>query len=835
MKRLLFPLLAFLLLQTAKAQITNETTGTTQGLWQTAINGRGETFVVGNNGTIIRKRTACTNWETIPVPVTNGLRAITFIQDSIGIAVGVSGTIFRSVNWGANWSLISAPSSAGLLGVVNLNDSVLLATGGGSSGNVVIRSNDLGLTWNIQTSLLNGSGFDFAQVNDSTVFVVGVSGTVQRSTDYGFSWNPVGAFTGTLMSVAFGNEQIGVIAGQGGAIQRTADGGQTWAAVTTPTTATLNRVVAFSPSHFIAVGLSGTVIESQDGGLTWNTYTTSITTALRVLGKNSGGFYAGGNSGVLFSFTPNPGYTTVFSENFCSFLDSTSVPTGWSNTGFSNPSHLWRFDNPAPAPAGIENILEAPFAMFNANFYNNSGADSATLTTPVFSTIGHSQISLRWHEIFTPQAAGTTQATIEAFNGTTCQVVYRSNGARNNSSFTTSQTGVGGAMQVKRSIDISSVANSSQVQLRFTFSGTGAQKNSWAIDNLEVVSAPTDLAIDSLFATNNACSLPLTDHPQVVVKNNGAFAVYPIQLAYSINNGPAQFAFFNNSLAAGQTTTLNLSSNALNITAPGNLRVWLAQNFDATATNDTNTLIYNNSGGVTIGFNADTVFLCPNSSVTLRGPQTMGATYQWSGAGTGTNDSLVATIAGWYLLAITQNGCVSSDSIFVELVPAAANLLAGLPDTLFTNQPLVLMAPANGTGRYQIFENGVMVRDTTITGNFSPQLGPGNYRIVYSTTQNGCTTTYETTIWIVSGINVIDIVPMGWAVYPNPFSTHVTIELPAEDCQILVRNVLGQTAYNTENQKVTHQIATEQWPAGIYIVTVYHNGQVRGVQKIIKQ
>ena len=834
MRRLLFPLLTFLLLQTTHAQIISETTGTTQGLWQTGTNGRGETFVVGNNGTILRKSTACSNWETIPVPVTNGLRAVTFIQDSIGIAVGVSGTIFRSTNWGANWSLISAPSSAGLLGVININDSVLLATGGGSSGNVVIRSSDLGLTWNIQTSLLNGSGFDFAQVNDSTIFVVGVSGTVQRSNDFGLSWNPVGALSGTLMSVAFANENIGVIAGQGGAIHRTTDGGTTWTQITTPITSTLNRAVAFSATHLIAVGLSGVVIESQDAGLTWSTYTTGITTALRVLGKNNGGFFAAGNSGVLFRFTPNPGYTTLFAENFCSFTDSVAVPTGWSNVAHNTTGHVWRFDNPAPAPQANNQVLEAPFATFNANFYNSATADSATLTTPIFSTIGHNQVSVRWDEVFIPQAAGSTQTTIDAFNGTSWQRVYASNGGRNQAGYQTIQTISNGAVQAKRSIDISSLGNSSQVQLRFTFSGSGSGRNSWAIDNIEVISSPTDVAVDSIFASNNSCSLPVTDQPQVAVKNNSLFDVAPIQLAYSINNGTPAYAFFPQGLRAGQTAVVNLASNGVTIAAPGQLRVWWTGNFDGTSSNDTLNYTYNNTGGPVIGFNADTIPLCDSATVTLRSPILSGASYQWSGAGTGILDSLVVSTPGWYYLELTQNGCTSRDSLFVEGVPIATNQLAGLADTLFTNQALVLLAPADGPGRYQIFDNGTLVFDTVIANNITPVLAPGTYRIVFMVERQGCVSTFEKNLWIVSGIGVENLEAANFTVYPNPFSDNIFVALPEGSHQIMVRNTMGQTLFIKRTSEPLVPIQTTHWAHGVYFVEVQSATHKVQVQKIIK-
>jgi photosystem II stability/assembly factor-like uncharacterized protein len=810
-------------------QITIEPTPSTQGLWGSALNGRGESFVVGNNGTILRKRGACNSWEQLNVPVTNGLRSITFIKDSIGIAVGVSGTVFRSTNWGDSWALTSSSTTAGLLAVTQLNDSILLATGGGSVGNLVIRSLDLGLTWTVATSALSSSGFGLAVVNDSTVMLSGVQGMVMRSTDHGASWSSVmGAFAGTLTDITFGDSNVGIIVGQGGAVYRTEDGGLTWVLTPSSTGIFLNGVYAVSASRFIAVGNTGTVIETSDSGKTWSLFATGNTTTLRIVNQNSNGFFAGGNSGVIFSFTPSLGYQVLFREDFCAFQDSTSVPLGWTNISLGTSGAAWRFDNPRSATNGLNTILEPPFAIYDAGLYNQSAADTAALITETFSTIGHPQISLRWHESFVPSQQGQTRVYIQYWTGTGWQTAYSYDGARDGAGRATTQTGVGGVISQKRSVDLPGAGNLSNTQVRFVFSATGANRQWWAIDNLEVISATRDMEAETLVYNDSACSLPVQDSPMVLIKNNSLFGIYPIELAWRADGGPISYTTHQVDVGAGQAVTLPVSNAPILVGGSGLLEVWMVNTFEPNASNDSTSAIYG-TGSLAIGFNGDTLQLCQGDTVALAAA-IQGASFQWSGAATGASDTVFAIAGGWYVLTATLNGCTATDSIFVHEILLPMNPLPGaLPDTVLQLAVETIPAPGGGlSGRYRILFNNsganLLLLDTVSNSSFTFQFDSvGVYEVILDIVNQGCMVSYAQEVVVeLPNVGLADLGNSAMRWYPNPVREVLYFETTIPDCTVRILTITGQLLLEKQLGSGKGQIQTVNWPSGSYLIQVSH-------------
>jgi photosystem II stability/assembly factor-like uncharacterized protein len=828
MKRSIFAALALILswCNPLFGQITIEPTPTTQGLWGSAVNGRGESFVAGNNGTIFRKRGACALWEAVPVPVTNGLRSITFLQDSIGIAVGVSGTVFRSDNWGDSWSLIMSGTTAGLLGVTQLNDSILLATGGGSAGNVVIRSIDLGLTWTLATSTLSASGFGITTVNDSTVMLSGVGGMVMRSTDYGSSWSSVaGPFAGTLSDITFGSPQIGIIVGQGGVVYRTEDGGLNWSLVASSTSAFLNGAKAISPSKFIAVGNTGTVIESSDSGRTWSVLSTGNTTTLRAVNQNSNGFFAAGNSGLIFLFAPTLGYSVIFREDFCSFQDSTQVPVGWTNTSPNASGALWRFDNPRQSLNNLNNFLEPPFAIYDAGFHNLTSADSAILTTATFATTGHTQLTLRWHESFAPNAGGNTRIYIQYHDGTTWQTAYVYEGAREGSNRIQTTIGPGNVFHAKRAIDLSSAGNLATTQIRMIYTATGANRQWWAIDNLELVTAPRDLAINNMVFNDSACALPIVDQPEVVIQNNSLFSIFPIELAWQVDGGTPAFTTHLTGIGAGQQLQVPVSAAPINVSGNGQLKVWLVNTFESNRLNDTLLVTYG-QGNLAIGFNGDTLQLCQGDSLRV-GAALPGATYQWVGAGTGTSDSVWVTAGGWLILTASQNGCNATDSLFINQISLPTNpLLAVLPDTVLQGAFETLPAAGLGLqGRYQISRDGILLLDSITTASIGYTFDSvGIYVIRLEISDQGCVVVYEHTVVVIaSNISIPEWSPAQVSWFPNPARESITVHTPKAGFTIRIVDLAGRVLLEAQSDQQQTQLWLNKLPNGSYLIQLLHS------------
>lgn len=71
--------------------------------------------------------------------------------------------------------------------------------------------------------------------------------------------------------------------------------------------------------------------------------------------------------------------------------------------------------------------------------------------------------------------------------------------------------------------------------------------------------------------------------------------------------------------------------------------------------------------------------------------------------------------------------------------------------------------------------------------------------------------------------------------YPNPATTLLHLELgTAAQATVSVYDALGKLMYQAELQEAQHQIAVQNWPAGMYILRVQHDKQVH-IKRFIKK
>src|SRR5215813_4098595 len=105
-------------------------------------------------------------------------------------------------------------------------DSTAVVAVGGSG--TILRTDDGGITWTLQSSGTNNSLWAVSFVDANTGTAVGARGTILRTDDGGITWTP--QFSGTtenLTSVSFVDANTGIAVGVR-VILRTDDGGATW-------------------------------------------------------------------------------------------------------------------------------------------------------------------------------------------------------------------------------------------------------------------------------------------------------------------------------------------------------------------------------------------------------------------------------------------------------------------------------------------------------------------------------------------------------------------------------------------------------------------------------
>jgi photosystem II stability/assembly factor-like uncharacterized protein len=106
-------------------------------------------------------------------------------------------------------------------------------------------------------------------LDSGTGFVVGETGTIVKTTDFGSTWTPLASgTTTTLHGVYLFNPDEGVAVGDAGLILRTTDGGAGWQSVPSGVKDSL-RSVFFSTANGIVGGDSQTILYSTDSGASW--------------------------------------------------------------------------------------------------------------------------------------------------------------------------------------------------------------------------------------------------------------------------------------------------------------------------------------------------------------------------------------------------------------------------------------------------------------------------------------------------------------------------------------------------------------------------------------
>ncbi len=147
-------------------------------------------------------------------------------------------------------------------------------------------------------------GVSFASANSGTV--VGLTGTILRTTNGGLNWLPQTA-PGTathLFDVFFINDNTGWIVGDVGKIIKTTNGGSVWSLQTSGTPYELQSVYFMDANTGYAAGWYGTILKTVNGGTTWTTLNAGTQRNLNAISfVNSNLGYAVGLVGKLLKTT----------------------------------------------------------------------------------------------------------------------------------------------------------------------------------------------------------------------------------------------------------------------------------------------------------------------------------------------------------------------------------------------------------------------------------------------------------------------------------------------------------------------------------------------------
>jgi photosystem II stability/assembly factor-like uncharacterized protein len=219
-------------------------------------------FACGESGVIYRTKNAGGNWDfASPKGIYAGynLTAIYFIDSATGFAAGTRGRIERTRDGGQTWTSFS-PHYFDISSLSIPTKTTMYMT----TGKVLYKSSDAGLTWNQTTSAFPGNFSQNAVLENSHFFTadtgfVTCSDNAQafKTYDGGQSWKQVklinqgGTGYSNVTSLQLLNNKTGYIASTSafgaGAIFKTVDAGDSWQAIWTSS----NGINSFRQIFFI--------------------------------------------------------------------------------------------------------------------------------------------------------------------------------------------------------------------------------------------------------------------------------------------------------------------------------------------------------------------------------------------------------------------------------------------------------------------------------------------------------------------------------------------------------------------------------------------------------
>lgn len=217
--------------------------------------------------------------------------------------VGSYGKVVRTEDGGITWDIQETPVQAHLQKLAAWDRDTLLAIGDKST---VLVTDDAGQKWRqIEVPQYPyGDQLLSADIDSENgrAWVVGSMGTVLVSDDRGDSWqmaHPEEDVSWNDVTIA-PDSSVWVV-GEFGAVKRSVDNGATWELVAMPTEASLNSIDFSDETHGVIVGLTGTILMTADGGLNWEMIDSGTETHLYDLLWDGDRYFAVGDAGMLLS------------------------------------------------------------------------------------------------------------------------------------------------------------------------------------------------------------------------------------------------------------------------------------------------------------------------------------------------------------------------------------------------------------------------------------------------------------------------------------------------------------------------------------------------------
>jgi len=195
---------------------------------------------------------------------------VAVVADHAIWVVGADGKVIRSDNKGQSWSVQSTPVAIHLQDIAAWDDRVAVSVG---NDGVVLRTEDAGKSWHqiqVPVSDVVNKLIDVKTYPNGEAWAVGAFGMILRTQDYGLTWEQMREeedfILNEIVRVAPG---VVVAVGEFGTVLRTGDNGSSWQVVEAVAETSLMSVDFRDEFNGVAVGLEGVILATADAGQSW--------------------------------------------------------------------------------------------------------------------------------------------------------------------------------------------------------------------------------------------------------------------------------------------------------------------------------------------------------------------------------------------------------------------------------------------------------------------------------------------------------------------------------------------------------------------------------------
>lgn len=235
---------------------TRAATGVATSLHGVTLADDARGWAVGERGTILHTADLGATWTTQSPPTTGAadLTDVAAVDWLTAVAVGHAGTIRRTTNGGQSWVTVASGTSSQLTGI-DAHGQLLVVTGARGR---ILRSEDGGATW---TTVAPGSApstttnlVDVDMASPLVGYAAATGQQVWRTADGGATWSALTSPTGTRNRAIAASGSTVVVVGLDGSVARSTDAGLTFQQATAALTLHLAGVAAVDPHRAVLVG-----------------------------------------------------------------------------------------------------------------------------------------------------------------------------------------------------------------------------------------------------------------------------------------------------------------------------------------------------------------------------------------------------------------------------------------------------------------------------------------------------------------------------------------------------------------------------------------------------